>query len=330
MTVHFKGLMSAAAAGALALAFTAAPALAKTLKLNHNNPESSVTGQSFNFFADRVAELSGGDLKVRIFHAGQLGSQRESMELVQEGALDMAKTNASEMEAFEPLYSAFNLPYMFESKAHAAAVLKGDIGTQVLDATADKGFVGLGFLYEGARSFYTKGDASSLEDLKGLKIRVQPSPTAIRMVELLGAQPTPISWGELYSALQQGVVDGAENNPAALTDVRHGEVAKHFMVNQHTMIPAVYVISTEVWNGLGEDEQKTLRQAALDTFDFQMNAWDAHIEKQIEVAKSEMGVSFYEVDKTPFINAVSPMIDEAVAANPDLKPLVDGIKALAK
>ncbi len=276
MTIQFKGLMSAAAAGALALCVTEVPALAKKLKLNHSLPEVTVPGQSLNFFAERVEALSGGELKIRVYHGGQLGSQRESVELVQQGALAIAKINASELETFEPLYAAFNLPYMFENGEHVRKVLTGDIGISPLDATADNGFIGLGYHYEGERFFYLSPETGSLADLAGKKIHVQPSPSAIRMVELLGLQATPISFGELYSALQQGVADGAEGPIAAMTDLRFGEVTKHFRLNGHTSIPGVYVISTEIRNGLSAEEQGVLRQAAAETYDFQADAWDAH------------------------------------------------------
>lgn len=325
MTPGTKRLAALLAAGALALSL-AAPAVAQTLRLNHNLPEDTVTGQAFNFFAARVGELSGGSLRVRVFHAGQLGGQRESMELVQQGALDMAKTNTAELEAFDPNFAVFNLPYIFTSQDHAAAVLRGPMAQGLLDATAPRGFVGLGYLFEGARSFYTVRPAASLADLAGLRIRVQPSPSAIRMVELLGAQPTPIAFGERYSALQQGVVDGAENNVSALTHTRHGEVARHFMRNEHTMIPAVYVISTQVWDRLSEAQRAILRQAAAETFEHGLAAWTADMAVQ-EAAATAIGVTISDVDRQPFIDALAPMITEAVAANPALGPLVEAIRA---
>jgi len=315
---------------AFAALAVAGPGSAETLRLNHNLPEETVTGQAFNFFAERVDDLTDGDLRIRVFHAAQLGNQRESMELVQQGALDMAKTNTAEMEAFEPLYGVFNLPYIFQSDEHIAQVLKGEIGQQVLDASTDKGFVGIGFLFEGSRSFYTVKEACSMADLAGRKIRVQPSPSAIRMVELMGAQPTPIDFGELYSALQQGVVDGAENNVSALTDIRHGEVAKWYMNNEHTTIPAVYVISTGAWNALSDDHQAALRQAASETFDFQLESWLAREAEWIRIATEDLGVTFCDPDRAPFIEAVSPMIDEASAANPQVGELVTAIQSLGQ
>jgi len=165
--------------------------------------------------------------------------QRESVELVQSGGLALAKSNAAELEAFEPLYSVFNLPYIFKNEDHYYDVLTSDIGEEILNASKDKGFIGVTSYDAGSRSFYAGKAIKTPDDLKSMKIRVQPSPTAVKMVELLGANPTPIAFGELYTALQQGVVDGAENNESALVDNRHGEVSKFYSYDRHTMIPDV-------------------------------------------------------------------------------------------
>lgn len=302
---------------------------AKTLRLNHNNPEDHPLHKSMEFMAERVDELTNGELKIRIFANAQLGTQRESMELMQNGALDMARSNASELEAFEESYGALNLPYIFTSADHYFDVLSSDVGDDILNASADKGFIGLTYYIEGARSFYANKEIHSPADLQGLKIRVQPSPSAIRMVELLGGNPTPIAWGELYSALQQGVVDGAENNPMALTSARHGEVSKVYSNDGHTMIPSVVMISTQSWEGLSGDEQGALRQAAKDSMVFHRTQWDSMVAEAIEQAKAELDVKFIEVEKGPFIEAVLPMHEEAAAKSAKVAALIDRIKAMA-
>lgn len=326
MTFAYSRTLAAALAATTLLAGAAD---ATTLRLNHNLPEGSVTGRVFEAFAARVGELTGGDLRVRVFHAGQLGGQRESIELVQQGALDIAKTNAAEMEAFEPLYSVLNLPFLFTSPEHAMRVLSGDIGQEILAAGAERGFVGLGMLYEGCRSFYTTEPAGSLADLQGRNIRVQPSPSAIRMIELMGAQPTPIAFPELYSALQQGVVDGAENSIGALTYVRHGEVARYFMQNNHACIPAVYVISAQTWDGLSEEQRAALRTAAGEALQMSYELQGADEAAQAEVFVGQMGGTITEVDVEPFRVAVQPMIDEAIAAGGQAADLIQRIQALA-
>jgi tripartite ATP-independent transporter DctP family solute receptor len=301
-----------------------------TLKLNHNNPKDHQLHKSMEFMAERVKELTNGDVKIRVYANAQLGTQRESLELVQNGTLAMAKSNASELEAFEESYSAMNLPYIFVSEDHYYNVLSGEIGDDILMASKDKGFIGLTYYVEGARSFYANKEIHTPADLKGMKIRVQPSESAIRMVELLGGNPTPISWGELYSALKQGVVDGAENNPSALTSARHGEVSKFYSNDGHTMIPSVVVMSTKVWDSLDENQQKALKQAAKDSMLFHREAWNEQTRKDIEQAKKELDVKFIEVEKGPFIEAVMPMHEEASKKSARIADLVERIKAAAK
>lgn len=314
---------------AIMAAVFAAPLSAETLRLNHNLPEQSVTGQVFDAFAKRVDELTNGDLRIRVFHGGQLGGQRESIELAQQGALDIAKTNAAEMEAFDPIYSIFNLPYIFASGEHALRVLQGEVGDAILASEGAPGLVGLGLLYEGCRSFYTNKPVESFDDIQGMKIRVQPSPSAIRMIELMGAQPTPIAFPELYSALQQGVVDGAENNVGALTYVRHGEVAKYFVRNEHSCIPAVYTISEATWNKLSDGNKAALRTAAAEALlqSYQLQVADESAQEA--TFTGEMGGTIVEVDKAPFMAAVAPMIEDAKAAGGLAAELISKIEAQA-
>ncbi|MFY0624317.1 MAG: TRAP transporter substrate-binding protein [Pelagimonas sp.] len=312
---------------ALALAASAGIATAGTLKLNHNNPPDHPVHISMQIMADRVAELTNGEIKIKIYPNAQLGTQRESMELVQNCALEMARSNASELEAFEESYSAMNLPYIFTSEEHFNTVISGKIGRDILDASVDQGFRGVAFYTEGARSFYAQKPIMSPDDLKGVKVRVQPSPSAIRMVELLGGNPTPISWGELYSALQQGVVDAAENNPTALTNARHGEVVSDFSLDEHTMIPSVVVISNCAWDGMTADQQEALTTAALESMAAHRASWNAASDAAIEEAKAKLGVGIHSVEKAPFVEAVLPMHDEVAAKSANLADLITRIKA---
>ncbi|OIQ28008.1 MAG: TRAP transporter [Alphaproteobacteria bacterium MedPE-SWcel] len=323
MTPHFTTALSA-----LALAAMAGAASAATLKLNHNNPPDHPVHISMQVMADRMEELTNGEVKIQIFPNAQLGTQRESMELVQNCALEMARSNASELEAFEESYSALNLPYIFSSEEHFNTVITGDIGQDILNASVDQGFRGVAFYTEGARSFYAQKPILSPADLQGVKVRVQPSPSAIRMVELLGGSPTPISWGELYSALQQGVVDAAENNPTALTTARHGEVASDFSLDEHTMIPSVVVMSNCAWDALTPEQQEAMHTAALDSMAAHRTAWNAASNAAIDEAKTSLGVEIHTVDKAPFAEAVLPMHEEVAAKSENLADLIDRIKAI--
>ncbi|MBS8260704.1 TRAP transporter substrate-binding protein [Roseibium polysiphoniae] len=322
--VNFTRVTALAATTILGASLTAEAA---TLRLNHNNPPEHPVHISMQIMADRVAELTDGDVKIRIYPNGQLGTQRESMELVQNCSLEMARSNASELEAFEESYSALNLPYIFQSEEHFNDVITGEIGADILNASSEQGFRGVAFYTEGARSFYGDRAINSPADLKGMKVRVQPSPSAIRMVELLGGNPTPISWGELYSALQQGVVDGAENNPTALTTARHGEVAKHFSLDEHTMIPSVVVISSCAYDALTDDQRTALRQAALESMEAHRKSWNAASDAAIEEAQKELGVTVHTVEKAPFVEAVLPMHEEVAAKSEKLADLIARIKA---
>ncbi|TJZ90641.1 TRAP transporter substrate-binding protein [Paracoccus gahaiensis] len=319
-----------ACSSALALLALSATAEARTLRLNHNNPEDHPVHLSMQRMADEVEQATDGSVTIRIYANSQLGTQRESTEQVQNCSLDMARSNAAELEAFVPTYGVFNLPYLFESEDHFDQVVAGEIGQRILDSGIDQGIRGLAYYTEGARSFYATKPILSPADLQGMKIRVQPSPSAVRMVELLGASPTPIGWGELYSALQQGVVDGAENNPTALTTARHGEVAKHFSLDEHTLIPAVVFISNCAWDEMTAEEQAALSTAARNSMLSHAEEWRDAATAAVEAAKSEMGVEVHEVDKAPFITAVQPMVDEARASSEDMAELIDQIRAQAE
>ncbi|SHO57402.1 TRAP transporter substrate-binding protein [Vibrio quintilis] len=302
---------------------------ATTLKLSHNQDRTHPVHKSMQFMAKEVKALTHGEVRIRIYPNGQLGTQRESMELLQNGAIDMVKSNASELESFEPAYGAFNIPYIFHDKAHFYRAITGDVGEKILASSHDKGFVGLTYYDAGARSFYAQKPIKSPSDLKGMKIRVQPSPTAVEMIQLMGGSPTPLAFGELYTALQQGVVDGAENNPTALTSARHGEVVKYYSQDEHTIIPDVLVISSKVWDKLPADQQAAIKKAATDSMMYHKDLWTKMTDKAIEKAEKSMDVKFVKVDKQPFIDAVKPMHDKALK-NPAIASYVQQIDALAK
>lgn len=324
-----KKLLATCITSVIAASLSFSATAATNLKLSHNQDRNHPVHKSMQFMADEVKELTNGELKIRIYPNGQLGTQRESMELLQNGALDMAKSNASEMESFEPAYGAFNIPYIFRDREHYYRAMSGEVGEQILDASYDKGFVGLTYYDAGARSFYANKEIRTPADLKGLKIRVQPSPTAVNMIKLMGGSPTPLAYGELYTALQQGVVDGAENNPTALTNSRHGEVSKVFSQDEHTMIPDVLVISSTSWDKLSSEHQVALKTAAKNSMMFHKDLWSEMTDAAVKQAQDEMGVKVVQVEKQAFVDAVKPMHDEALN-NPAIAKYVTAIDALAQ
>ena len=300
--------------------------LADTLKLSHNHDRNHPVHEAMQFMAERVDELTDGSVKIRIYPDATLGSQRESTELLQIGALDMVKSNASELESFEPTYSAFNMPYLFRDSDHFYQVTMGEIGQKILESSEDKGFIGLTYYDAGSRNFYADKLIKTPADLKGMKVRVQPSPTAVSMVEHMGASPTPLAYGELYTALDQGVVDSAENNITSFVTSRHGEVAKQFSFSEHAMIPDVLIISSISWNKLDADEQKALKQAATESTMKMKELWTAAESKNREYAEDKMGVTFTAIDKKPFVQAVEPMYSDLKKNNAVLSVIVEEIR----
>ncbi|MBF0785914.1 TRAP transporter substrate-binding protein [Muribacter muris] len=300
---------------------------ATTLKLSHNQNKSHPVHHALQFFAEKTNELSQGELKIRIYSDAQLGTQRESLELVQKGALALAKSNAAELEAFSKQYGVYNLPYLFKDKSQYHNVLRSPLGKTILQASSDNGFIGLAYLDAGARSFYAAKAIKHPDDLKGLKVRVQPSPTAVNMVKALGGNPTPLAYGELYTALQQNVVDAAENNIPSYTLSRHHEVSPIFSQDEHTMVPDVLVISTKVWNTLTPENRQALESAAQQTTEKMFELW-ANSENQEKQKAIKQGVTFVEVEKAAFKQDVEPMYQEIQQTHPDLYKLIEKIKAI--
>jgi tripartite ATP-independent transporter DctP family solute receptor len=231
------------------------------------------------------------------------------VELVQLGSLAITKVSAAVMESFTDDYKVFGLPYIFKSKEHAFNVMDSDIGDDLLLSTKDKWIRGLCYYDAGSRSFYTKSrPIRHPDDLAGMKIRVMNSITAVQMMRTLGGSATPISWGELYTALQSGVVDGAENNSPSLNTSRHYEVTDYYSLDEHTTIPDVLVVSQVIWDKLSEEERGWLQQAADESVVLQRKLW---AESEIESLKvvEAAGVEIIYPDKQPFIDKVQPLLE---------------------
>jgi len=234
----------------------------KTLKLAHGLDVNHSVHKAMVKMADDLNEISKGKLTIEIYPSQQLGTERECLELLQIGSLDMTKVSVGVMENFAPKMKVFGLPFLFKNRAHCFNVLDSSVGKQLLADGEKYWLKGLGYYDAGSRSFYTKEKPiHSPKDLFGLKVRVMESVTAIDMVRGLGGSPTPISWGELYTALQQGVVDGAENNPPSFYLSRHYEVCKYYTLDEHTMLPDVLIIGTQIWDKLSKQEQNWLQEA---------------------------------------------------------------------
>ena len=281
----------------------------KVLKLAHGLDPSHPVHQAMVYMAQRCKEISNGDLTIEIYPSGQLGSEQQCVELLQIGSLAITKVSAAVMESFVEDFKVLGLPYVFRSREHSFKVLDGEIGKELLRSTEPYWIRGLCFYDAGSRSFYTiDKPVYSPDDLKGLKIRVMKSITAMEMVKALGGSPTPISWGELYTALQSGVVDGAENNPPSFYTSHHYEVCKYYSLNEHTTVPDVLIVSMKVWNKLSDKEKEWLQQAADESVPVERKLW-AESEKESLEAVEEAGVTIIHPDKKPFADKVAPLLD---------------------
>ncbi|WP_297695393.1 TRAP transporter substrate-binding protein [uncultured Eudoraea sp.] len=272
----------------------------KTIKLAHGlDVNHSVHKAMVKMGAD-LKELSGGKLRLEIYPSQQLGTERQCLELLQIGSLDMTKVSVGVLENFAPKMKVLGLPFLFRDRAHAFKVLDGPVGRQLLEDGEKYWLKGLGYYDAGSRSFYTKDrPINSPDDLDGLKIRVMESVTAIDMVESLGGSPTPISWGELYTSLQQGVVDGAENNPPSFYLSRHYEVCKYYTLDEHTVLPDVLLAGTHLWKRLSLKEKEWLTQAVDKSIVYQRKLWLQSEEEALN-AVQEAGVKIIRPDKTLF------------------------------
>lgn len=290
------------------------------IKLAHGLDTEHPVHKAMVYLGERLVEKSGGAMRVDVYSGGQLGSERESIELLQLGGLGMTKTSASVLEGFAAEFKVFGLPYLFRDEEHKIAVLEGSIGRAILEAPTPKFVRGLCYYEAGNRSFYTKTrPVRTPDDIAGLKIRVQESPMAFALIRAFGGSATPISWGELYTALQQGVVDGAENNPPSFHLSRHYEVCKFYTINEHTAVPDVLLVSEHLWQRLDERQRGWLQEAADESAVVQRELWDVATRKALEEVE-KAGVEIIYPDKTLFARRVASLHEDA-ARDPVVGPL---------
>ena len=279
------------------------------IKLAHSLDVTHPVHKGMVYMAEKLSEKSAGKMQVDIYPGGQLGNERELIELLQIGSLAMTKVSTAPLEAFVPEMKIFGIPYVFRDDAQRWEVLNGEIGKELLLACEPFYLRGMCYYDAGSRSFYTKErPVNTPADLGGLKIRVMKSITSVNMVKALGGSATPIPWGELYTALQQGVVDGAENNPPSFYFSKHYEVCKYYSLDEHTAVPDILIMSKVVWDNLAKEEQKWLQEAVDESVPYQKKLWkEASEEALAEVKKA--GVEVIYPDKTPFQSAVTEMHD---------------------
>lgn len=281
----------------------------KSLKLAHSLGTQHPVHLSMVFMAEKVREHSQGKLDIKIYPSQQLGTERQCLELLQIGSLAMTKVSAAVMENFSPNMQVFGLPYLFRDRNHSYQVLDGQIGKNLLIQSEKYWLRGLTYFDAGQRSFYSKAPIQTPADLENKKIRVMESATAMNLVRSMGGAPTPISWGELYTALQQGIVDGAENNPPSFFRSRHYEVCKYYTLNEHSSIPDILVIGTAAWNRLSSEEQGWLQAAADEAKNYQRQLWQ-EAENEALKAIAAAGVEIIRPDKSLFAQKTEALFDQ--------------------
>tara|TARA_Y100001956_G_C4129552_1_gene192737 strand:+ start:7854 stop:8843 length:990 start_codon:yes stop_codon:yes gene_type:complete len=277
------------------------------LRVGHSLDSQHSVHKALMYMSERLVKYSHGTMSLKIYPSGQLGSEREMIELLQIGSLAMTKVSASPLEGFVPAMKVFSVPYIFRGNEHYWNVLNSEVGNLLLSELTPYRLHGLGYFDAGSRSFYTtERPIYTPDDLTGLKIRVLNSPTAVEMIRTLGAAATPVSWGELYTALQQGVVDGAENNPPSYYLSRHYEIANYLTLDEHTSVPDIVLCSKRIWDSLTTEQKKWLSMAMKDATDFQRKLWQSSTKASLEEVKSA-GVEVIFPDKTVFARKVAPM-----------------------
>lgn len=300
------------------------------LTLAHGLSESHTVHIAMTEFAQKVEERTNGRIQVQIFPNGQLGSENENMEQLMAGVISMTKVSAPGLATYNDSYHTFGLPYIFDDTEDFYHVMDSDQMRDFFLSSEEDGFVTLTYYTSGARSFYTKNKAiRTPEDLKGLKIRVQDMKSQTDMLNALGGIPVAMSYGDVYTALQTGIIDGTENNETALTTGKHGEICKVYSQDQHAMIPDVMVMSARVWQSISPEDQQIILEAARESTESHKIAWDAAIDEAIEEAQATMNVEFVtDVDKDAFREATSGMISEYCAQYPGVQELLDIINSV--
>jgi tripartite ATP-independent transporter DctP family solute receptor len=286
-----------------------------SFRLAETHPKEHPTAQADQEFAQLVDEKSDGRIEIETFLNAQLGEEADVIEQVQTGSIEMTRVSTAPMAEFADSMEVFSLPYIFDDGDHMWRFLDGEGGQELLGQLEDSGFKGLVYYDGGARSFYTSegAEVTSLEDIQGLQIRVQQSDINTQWMQALGARSTPLDYGEVYSSLQSGVIDGAENNWTSYLTANHYEVAPNYIENQHQRVPEVLMMSQQTWDQLSEEDQQIIQEAADESVEFQREAWqESEEEAQQQVAEEGSNIIEYEEieDIDEWKEAVQPVIDD--------------------
>ena len=312
---------------ALASMLVLAPlsSLATEFRSSDIHPDGYPTVEAVKFMGERLKVLTNGKHSIKVFNNSALGNEKDTIEQTKIGALAMTRVNIAPMNNICAETQVPTMPFLFRSTDHMRKVLDGAIGEEIMASCAPQGFIGLAYYDSGARSLYTaKKPVRTLADVKGMKIRVQQSDLWVSLLEAMGANATPMPFGEVYTAMKTGLVDGAENNYPSYESSRHFEVAKYYSITEHSLAPEMLLFSKRTWDTLTPEDQKALRQAAKESVPYMRKLWDDRELKSRAIAQAG-GAQFIEVDKASFQNAMKPMYDKFIV-DAKLKSLVKRIQ----
>ncbi len=297
------------------------------LRLAETHPKGYPTEMADEEFARLVNVRSNGRIVIEVYPGSQLGEEKAVIEQVQFGAIDLTRVSISPLASFVPKLNAFQMPYLYRDPDHMWKVLKGDIGKELLGSLEPFGFIGLGWFDGGSRSFYnSKKPVRTPADLKGMKIRVQESELMLDLVRSFGAVPTPMPYGEVYSGLQTGVIDGAENNAPSYYSASHFEVAKFYTLDEHTMVPEIVIGSKISLGRLTKADQDLIKQAAFDAIDYQRAQWNAYVKLSMDKVTAAGCTIIPVPDKTEWMKAVDPMYKKQSKEIQDLVARIRAVK----
>ena len=312
---HLLAFVATFALGAQATEFRSA---------DTHNADDYPTVVAVKHMSELLEKASGGKHKIKVFNKAALGSEKETIDQVKIGALDMARVNVAPMNAVCPMTMVPTMPFLFRSVEHMRHALDGPVGEEILKSCEATGFVGLAFYDSGARSIYAKKPIKTVADAKGLKIRVQQSDLWVSLVSAMGANATPMPYGEVYTGLKTGLIDAAENNIPSFDTAKHVEAVKVYSKTEHSMAPEILVMSKVVWDKLPKAEQDMVRKAAKESVAFQRKAWDEQEAKSLANVKAA-GAQIVEVDKKSFQAVMAPVYDKFMTTS-DMKRLVKAIQ----
>ena len=325
--MRFVKTVTAGTGLALALSL-AAPAAAQELRAADTHADGYPTVEAVEYMGELLAGWTNGRLSIKMFPGRQLGEEKDTIEQTILGAIDINRVNLAPLNNIVPETAIPSLPYIFRSIDHMHKVMDGEIGQEILAAMEQHGLVGLAYYDSGARSFYnTQRPITSPADMQGMKIRVQNSDLFVSMIEALGANATPMEFGQVYEALKTGVIDGAENNWPSYESTRHFEVAKHYTLDQHSLSPEVLVMSKASWDKLSAGDQQLVRKAAALSVPEMRRLWNERVAASKGKVMAAGNEVVEEVDKQPFIDAMQPVY-ERFASTPELADMVKRIQAV--